>query len=92
MADSDGEYIASSEDEAGHYFNKKPSGKSARTKSSKRRDPKQNADGAYAWEGDIERTWDLVQEDAEGSLTGLVAELVQSGKRKRQSSVLQQAY
>ena len=82
MSDSD-EYVASSEDEAGHYFNKKTAGKPSRGKTSKRRDPKQNADGSYAWEGEIERSWDLVQEDAEGSLTGVVAELVQSGKRKR---------
>ena len=83
MSDSD-EYVASSEDEAGHYFGeKKPAGKSSREKSSKRRDPKQNADGAYVWEGEIQRSWDLVQEDAKGSLTGIVAGLVQSGKRKR---------
>jgi hypothetical protein len=84
MADSDPEYIASSEDEAGNYLSgKKASGKSGRQKSSSTRDPKQNADGAYVWEGEFQRSWDLVQEDAEGSLTGVVAGLVQSGKRKR---------
>jgi transcription initiation factor TFIIH subunit 2 len=85
MADSDQEYIASSGDEAGHYFNgKKPSsGRGERGKASKGNDPKQDADGAYAWEGEFHRSWDLVQEDAEGSLTGVVAGLVQSGKRKR---------
>lgn len=90
MADSDQDYIASSEDEAGHYFNgKKSAGRSSRTKetasasSKKKTDPKQNADGAYVWEGEFQRSWDLVQEDAEGSLTGVVAGLVQSGKRKR---------
>jgi transcription initiation factor TFIIH subunit 2 len=84
MSDSD-EYVASSEDEAGHYFGgKKPADRSSKPKPAKRgRDPKQNADGAYVWEGEIERSWDLVQEDAEGSLTGVVAGLVQSGKRKR---------
>jgi len=84
MADSDQEYIASSEDEGGHYFNrKKTAARESRAKPSKQRDPKQNADGVYSWEGDFERTWDLVQEDEEGSLTGVVAGLVQSGKRKR---------
>jgi transcription initiation factor TFIIH subunit 2 len=84
MSDSDKEYVASSEDEAGHYFKgKKTAGRTARTKSSKATDPKQNADGAYAWEGEFQRSWDVVQEDEEGSLTGVVAGLVQSGKRKR---------
>jgi transcription initiation factor TFIIH subunit 2 len=84
MSDSDPEYIASSEDEAGHHLSgKKATGKSSRSRSSKSRDPKQNADGAYVWEGEIQRTWDLVQEDEEGSLTGVVAGIVQSGKRKR---------
>jgi len=86
MSGSDQEYIASSEDEGGHYFNgKKSKGRSSHTKesSSRKADPKQNADGAYVWEGEFQRSWDLVQEDEEGSLTGVVAGLVQSGKRKR---------
>lgn len=81
---SDQEYIASSEDEGGHFFNgKKASGRSDRKQKAKVTDPKQNADGAYVWEGEFQRSWDLVQEDEEGSLTGVVAGLVQSGKRKR---------
>ena len=84
MADSDPEYIASSEDEDGHYLSgRKSSGRHSRAKSSSRRDPKQNADGAYVWEGEFQRSWDLVQEDEEGSLTGVVAGIVQSGKRRR---------
>jgi transcription initiation factor TFIIH subunit 2 len=84
MADSDQEYNPSSEDEGGHYFSgKKTAGRESRAKFSKQRDPRQNADGAYVWEGDIKRSWDVVQEDEEGSLTGVVAGLVQSGKRKR---------
>jgi transcription initiation factor TFIIH subunit 2 len=83
MSNSDQEYIASSEDEGGHFFNgKKTSGRSD-NKKAKVTDPKQNADGAYVWEGEFQRSWDLVQEDEEGSLTGVVAGLVQSGKRKR---------
>ena len=84
MADSDQEYIASSEDEGGHYFNgKKTAERESRAKSSKQRDPKQNAGGGYSWESSIDRPWDVVKEDGEGSLTGVVAGLVQSGKRKR---------
>lgn len=87
MSDSDQEYVASSEDEASHHFNvRKSAARTSRAKesSSKRKtDPKQNADGAYVWEGEFQRSWDLVQEDEEGSLTGVVAGLAQSGKRKR---------
>jgi len=84
MADSDQDYIASSEDEAGRYLNgKKAAEKSSRSKGRTTTDPKQNTEGTYVWEGEFERTWDLVQEDEEGSLTGVVAGLVQSGKRKR---------
>ena len=84
MADSDPEYIVSSEDEDGHYLSgRKSSGRDSRAKSSRRNDPKQNTDGAYVWEGEFQRSWDLVQEDEEGSLTGVVAGLVQSGKRRR---------
>ena len=89
MADSDQEYIASSEDEGGHYFNSKKSSSSKPSRpKSKANDSKQPADGAYVWEGEFQRTWDLVQEDAEGSLTGVVAGLVQSGKRKRYNRLL----
>jgi len=86
MSDSDPEYIGSSDDEAAHYLSGKKSSSgrtAAKQTKAKRTDPKQNADGAYAWEGEIQRSWDLVQEDEEGSLTGVVAGLVQSGKRKR---------
>ncbi|KAK9457543.1 Ssl1-like-domain-containing protein [Dipodascopsis uninucleata] len=39
--------------------------------------------GGYIWEDSIQRSWDVVQEDAGGSLAGVVAELVQAGKRRR---------
>jgi transcription initiation factor TFIIH subunit 2 len=94
MSESDQEYVASSEDEAGHFFNgKKLSKRAERTATRKAAttaatDPKQNADGAYVWEGEFQRSWDLVQEDEEGGLTGVVAGLVQSGKRKRWALIL----
>jgi transcription initiation factor TFIIH subunit 2 len=87
MADSDQDYIASSGDEAGNYLNgKKRPEKAGRSKDQTATDSRQNAEGTYVWEGEFERTWDLVQEDEEGSLTGVVAGLVQSGKRKRCAS------
>jgi transcription initiation factor TFIIH subunit 2 len=79
MSDSDQEYVASSEDEAGHYFNKKQSS----GRSASRAKSKQTTEGGYVWEGEFQRSWDLVQEDEQGSLTGVVADIVQSGKRKR---------
>jgi transcription initiation factor TFIIH subunit 2 len=80
MSDSDPEYIGSDDDDT-----RTNGRRSARTSKAKKadKDAKQGADSGYAWEGEFERTWDLVQEDEEGSLTGVVAGLVQSGKRKR---------
>lgn len=41
-------------------------------------------DGAeYAWEGAFQRSWDVVQEDASGSLAGVVNEFVEKSKRRR---------
>ncbi|EPY49974.1 transcription factor TFIIH complex subunit Ssl1 [Schizosaccharomyces cryophilus OY26] len=37
----------------------------------------------YTWEGEYQRSWDIVQEDAEGSLIGVIAGLINAGKRKR---------
>ncbi|ORY78600.1 Ssl1-like-domain-containing protein [Protomyces lactucae-debilis] len=40
-------------------------------------------DGSYTWTADYKRSWDTVQEDASGSIAGVVASLIESGKRKR---------
>lgn len=40
-------------------------------------------DGEYAWEGAFQRSWDVVQEDASGSLAGVVNEFVEKSKRRR---------
>ena len=37
----------------------------------------------YAWEATYTRSWDTVQEDGAGSLTGAVAELLARGRRRR---------
>ncbi|KAI0268673.1 Ssl1-like-domain-containing protein, partial [Gloeopeniophorella convolvens] len=37
----------------------------------------------YAWEATYTRSWDTVQEDEAGSLTGAVAELLARGRRRR---------
>jgi transcription initiation factor TFIIH subunit 2 len=40
-------------------------------------------EGSYTWTADYKRSWDSVQEDASGSIAGVVASLIESGKRKR---------
>ena len=37
----------------------------------------------YSWEEEYHRSWDVLQEDEEGSLVGVVAGIMQAGKRKR---------
>lgn len=37
----------------------------------------------YSWEGAFQRSWDVVQEDAAGSLAGVVNEFVEKSKRRR---------
>ena len=41
------------------------------------------AGGGYAWEDEYRRSWDIVQEDASGSLEGIVSDLVDARKRRR---------
>lgn len=42
-----------------------------------------SANGGYAWEDAIQRTWDVVQEDEGGSLAGVVAGMVEANKKRR---------
>lgn len=41
------------------------------------------ANGGYAWEDEYHRSWDIVMEDEEGSLEGVVAGMVEASKKKR---------
>lgn len=41
------------------------------------------ANGGYAWEDAIHRSWDVVQEDEGGSLAGVVAGMVEANKKRR---------
>ncbi|BFZ60588.1 transcription initiation factor TFIIH subunit [Saitoella coloradoensis] len=47
------------------------------------RGKKSAAASGYAWEEQYQRSWDVVQEDAAGSLAGVVAGIIEAGKRKR---------
>ncbi|RCH89525.1 hypothetical protein CU098_008603 [Rhizopus stolonifer] len=39
--------------------------------------------GGYAWEEEYKRSWDILQEDAEGRLSSVVSQLQQQRKRRR---------
>ncbi|KAG1048199.1 hypothetical protein G6F43_009392 [Rhizopus delemar] len=39
--------------------------------------------GGYAWEEEYKRSWDVLQEDAEGNLSSVVSQLQQQRKRRR---------
>ncbi|RCI06506.1 hypothetical protein CU098_007166 [Rhizopus stolonifer] len=39
--------------------------------------------GGYAWEEEYKRSWDILQEDAEGNLSSVVSQLQQQRKRRR---------
>ena len=39
--------------------------------------------GGYAWEEEYKRSWDVLQEDEEGRLSSVVAQLQQQRKRRR---------
>lgn len=41
------------------------------------------ANGGYAWEDEYHRSWDVVKEDEEGSLAGVVAGMVEASKKRR---------
>lgn len=41
------------------------------------------AKGDYAWTSEYQRSWDTVQEDESGSIAGVVAGIIEAGKRKR---------
>lgn len=46
--------------------------------------------GGYSWEDEYRRSWEILQEDESGSLRGVVAQLQQQLKRRRQDISLQQ--
>ncbi|BFZ55613.1 hypothetical protein PYCC9005_002654 [Savitreella phatthalungensis] len=41
------------------------------------------ATGDYSWTSEYQRSWDTVQEDEFGSIAGVVAGIIEAGKRKR---------
>ncbi|CAN6663505.1 general transcription and DNA repair factor IIH subunit Ssl1p [Trichomonascus vanleenenianus] len=84
MDDSDEEYIEYSS--GGENFDE---GMSRRTRNKQNKTTKKvesnlkGASGGYSWEDEYHRSWDIVQEDAGGSLAGVVAGLVEESKKRR---------
>uniref|UniRef100_A0A060T899 General transcription and DNA repair factor IIH n=1 Tax=Blastobotrys adeninivorans TaxID=409370 RepID=A0A060T899_BLAAD len=86
MDDSDDDYVEylSSDGEVNSGVSRRtrnrdsarPSGRSGRAQASA-------SGGGYAWEDEYHRSWDIVQEDAAGSLEGAVAGLVADQKKRR---------
>lgn len=89
MDDSDDDYVEYSSGDEEYQAN----GISKRTRTrdgtrtravSKVKDAKlKGQSGGYSWEDEYHRSWDVVQEDAAGSLAGVVAGLVEDAKKKR---------
>ncbi|GMM36393.1 TFIIH/NER complex subunit [Saccharomycopsis crataegensis] len=76
--DDDGEYY-------GRKTKKKPGRGNQKKKKTKVRidDNLKGKDGGYAWEDKIKRSWDIVKEDKDGSLEGLVSGLLEANKMKK---------
>ncbi|KAI1105020.1 TFIIH basal transcription factor complex, subunit SSL1 [Jackrogersella minutella] len=85
MADSDGEYHADDgfDDEFGDHQVTSSSRPGTRNRSRPDKSKKGNRKGAKAaWE-DIQRSWDAVVEDADGTLTGAIEGRAEAEKRAR---------
>lgn len=93
MEDSDDDYIEHSSDgdvamDSGisRRTRSKNSGgrqKKGGTKAANVKEELKGASGGYTWEDEYHRSWDIVQEDAGGSLAGVVAGIVEESKKQR---------
>lgn len=87
MDDSDDEYVDDSSNRQGRSTDGVH--KRTRTKDKPARggggsvENLKSANGGYAWEDEYHRSWDVVKEDEEGSLAGVVAGMVEASKKKR---------
>ncbi|SCU85902.1 LADA_0D10682g1_1 [Lachancea dasiensis] len=48
----------------------------------------QGANGGYAWEEDIQRSWDLVKVDDEGNMAALVSSIIEARKKRASNNSL----
>lgn len=61
-----------------------PDGMARRTRSRRNQNEMKSSSGAYAWEDEYQRTWDIVKEDDKGtkSLESLVQQMIEARKKK----------
>lgn len=78
MADSDGEYVASSDDEIHAHVVSRKFGQ--RSKIPKR--PRKDENRRERWEA-VQRTWDKVIHGNDDDMKNTVAGLLEAGKRRR---------
>ncbi|KAI9699378.1 MAG: hypothetical protein M1836_002989 [Candelina mexicana] len=84
MADSDGEYVDNlSDEEVNAHQVTRGTGQGARSAGGVRNGRPQGAQPKARWEDKIQRTWDQVQESADGSINSTVESILEAGKRKR---------
>ncbi|KAG4300728.1 hypothetical protein PCANB_003050 [Pneumocystis canis] len=88
MKDSDFDYIDDGiSSDVSDFEEKKSQEKDKKTKKQSKninsRLPRQNPTISYVWEKEYRRSWDIVQEDQQGSLATTLLQMEQAGKRKR---------
>ena len=83
MPDSDDEYIQTlSDDEADAHQVSRGAGRSTRTNAgSATRGAGREGTGAGGFE--VSRTWETVEESADGTISGAIEDLLEAGKRRR---------
>ncbi len=84
MADSDGEYVDNlSDEEISAHQVTRGAGQGTRSAGGVKSGRLQAAQPKARWEDKIQRTWDQVQEGADGSINSTVESILEAGKRKR---------
>lgn len=69
-------------DEKDNHDNKVSKNKKRKKKKPQGNENLQGANGGYAWEDEIKRSWDLVTVDEEADMTSLVASLIDARKKR----------
>ncbi|KAI9716888.1 MAG: hypothetical protein M1812_005037 [Candelaria pacifica] len=89
MADSDGEYVDNlSDEEINAHQVTRGAGQGTRSSGGVRSGRPQAAQPKARWEDKIQRTWDQIQEGADGSINSTVESILEAGKRKRYDSAV----
>lgn len=80
----DGDSIEDDEDDENLSSDDEPNLRSGSSKRKKKLGNKnlQGLNGGYAWEEDIQRSWDLVKVDDEGNMAAVVASIIEARKKR----------